>query len=103
MIEIDEPARRLAMLMKLAGIEESVYLNVGASRIAASPTEYEDRTTPDGKTSSVHWVRFRFTPEQVAAFKNPNETVILGVEHRNYGHMAVMPTDTRVELAKDFD
>jgi len=71
MIEIDEPDRRLAMLMKLAGIEESVALTIGARRIAATPTDYEDRTTPEGKTSSVHWVRFSFTPQDIAAFKNP--------------------------------
>ena len=103
MIEIDEPARRLAALMKLAGIEESVTMIVGAARIAAAPTDYEDRTTEEGKTSSVHWVRFTFTPQQIAAFKNPNETVLLGISHPNYGHMAVVPPEIRAELAKDFD
>ena len=103
MIEIDEPARRLAALMKLAGVEESVTMMVGAHRIAATPTDYEDRTTEEGKTSSVHWVRFTFTPEEIAAFKNPNETVLLGISHPNYGHMAVVPPDTRAELARDFD
>jgi hypothetical protein len=103
MIEIDEPARRLAMLMKLAGIEESVYMTIGARRIAAAPTDYEDRTTPEGKTSSVHWVRFRFTPDEIAAFKNPSESVVLGIAHENYGHMAVISADARSELAKDFD
>jgi len=103
MLEIDEPARRAATLLKLAGIEESVYLSVGAERIAAQPTEYEDRTTEDGKTSSVHWVRFSFTGKQIAAFRNPAETVILGLTHPNYGHMAVLSADIRTELAKDFD
>jgi Protein of unknown function (DUF3501) len=103
MIEIDEPARRLAMLMKLAGIEESVYMTIGARRMTASPTDYQDRTTPDGKTSSVHWVRFGFTADEIAAFKNPNEIVVLGIAHHNYGHMAVVAPDTRSELAKDFD
>src|SRR5882762_10529918 len=95
MIEIDEPARRAATLLKLAGIEDSVYMALGASRISATPTDYEDRTTPEGKTSSVHWVRFRFTPDQIALFKNPNESVILGLTHPNYGHMAVVPAETR--------
>jgi hypothetical protein len=103
MIEIDEPNRRLAMLRKLAGIEESTYLTVGAQRINGTPTEYEDRTTPDGKTSSVHWVRFSFAPEQIAAFKGGNENVVLGISHPNYGHMAVMTPEIRAELAKDFD
>jgi hypothetical protein len=103
MLEIDDPNRRTAMLMKLAGIEDSVSMTIGNRRIAATPTDYEDRTTPDGKTSSVHWVRFRFTPEEIAAFKNSSETVVLGIAHPNYGHMAVVPPDTRAELAKDFD
>ena len=103
MIEIDEPNRRLAALMKLGGIEESVHLIIGSEKIKASPTEYEDRTTQDGKTSSVHWVRFAFTRQQIAAFKNPAETVVLGIEHPQYGHMAVVPQDVREELAKDFD
>ena len=103
MIEIDEPQRRTAVLLKLAGIEESVYLTIGSLRIAATPTEYEDRTSDDGKTSSVHWVRFTFTPEQIDAFKNSRETIVLGTAHPSYGHMAVISPEIRAELARDFD
>jgi len=103
MLEIDEPTRRAATLLKLAGIEESAYLQIGAEKIQGKPTEYGDRTSEDGKTSSVHWVRFSFTPSQVAAFKATAGSVILGLAHRQYGHMAVVPADVREELAKDFD
>jgi len=102
MIEIDEPPRRAAVLHKLAGVENSVYLTVGATRINATPTDYADRTSDDGKTSSVHWVRFSFTPEQIAAFRNSSEQAVLGIAHPSYGHMAVMSPDVRAELAKDF-
>jgi len=54
MLEIEEPNRRTTMLMRLAGIEESAYLQIGAEKIEGKPTEYGDRTTDDGKTSSVH-------------------------------------------------
>jgi hypothetical protein len=103
MIEIDEPNRRTATLMKLAGIEESIYLQIGAETIPGKPTEYEDRTTEDGKTSSVHWVRFVFTRAQIAAFRSAAGTVVLGLAHPQYGHMAVVPAEVREELAKDFD
>jgi Protein of unknown function (DUF3501) len=103
MLEIDEPNRRSAALMKLAGIEESVYLQIGAEKIQAKPTDYKDRTTEDGKTSSVHWVRFRFTRAQIAAFKSESVSVILGVSHPQYGHMAIVPSEARAELGKDFD
>jgi hypothetical protein len=102
MLEIDDPLRRVSVLKRLAGIEDSVHLDVGGVRITATPTEYGDRTTPDGKTSSVHWVRFSFTPEQVAAFRTGKDPVILGIAHENYGHLAIVPAEVRAELAKDF-
>jgi hypothetical protein len=103
MLEIDEPNRRAAMLLKLGGIEESITMSVGDTLIKATPTEYEDRTTEEGKTSSVHWVRFAFTKDQIAAFKAPDTKVVLGIDHPNYGHMALLAPSVRGELAKDFD
>jgi hypothetical protein len=100
MLEIEDADRRNAVLLTLGGIEETVFLEIGGDTIRATPTEYDDRTTPDGKTSSVHWLRFKLTPDQIARFKN--ERVVLGVSHRNYGHMAVLTTETRAALAKDF-
>jgi hypothetical protein len=100
MLEIEDAATRDRTLLTLGGIEETVFLDIGRERIKASPTEYEDRTTPDGKTSSVHWLRFSFAPEQIAKFKREN--AVLGIAHRNYGHMAVLPDAVRAELAKDF-
>jgi len=102
MLEIEDPVRREAQLKQLAGIEERISLEVGNERIKAAPTEYEDRTTPDGKTSSVHWVRFVFTPEQQKQFVDPSTRVLLAIEHPNYGHMAVVSPETRAELSKDF-
>jgi hypothetical protein len=100
MLEIEDAVMRDRTLKTLGGIEETIFLDIGKERVEATPTEYEDRTTPDGKTSSVHWVRFSFTPEQIAKFKS--ESVVLGVAHGNYGHMAVIPDAVRAELAKDF-
>ena len=102
MLEIESVGVRNRELFRLAGIEESIYIELNGERIAATPTEYDDRTTPDGKTSSVHWVRFTFTSEQIAKFKNPAIAAILGVAHPAYGHMAVIPPDVRAELSKDF-
>lgn len=103
MLEIDDPVRRAATLLKLAGIEERVAMDVAGLRVEGTPAEYEDRTTPDGKTSSVHWVRFAFTSEAIARFRNGDGRVVLEIAHPNYGHMALLPQATRAELAKDFD
>ena len=102
MIEIEDADRRDRELKKLGHVEDSAFLEIGAARIAGTPTDYEDRTTPDGKTSSVHWLRFRFTPAQIAAFRAGPERVVLGFTHPNYGHMAVMPDTVRQALAGDF-
>src|ERR1700759_1806345 len=100
MLEIEDETRRNAVLLTLGGIEETVFLEIGGDVIRATPTEYDDRTTPDGKTSSVHWLRFKLSKDQIAHFKR--ERVVLGVEHRNYGHMAVLGEETKAALAKDF-
>ena len=44
-------------------------MEIGGDAHRATPTEYDDRTTADGKTSSVHWLRFKLTPEQIARFQ----------------------------------
>lgn len=100
MLEIEDEKRRNAVLLTLGGIEEHVFMEIGGETVRATPTEYDDRTTADGKTSSVHWLRFKLTQEQIARFAN--ERVVLGVSHPNYGHMAVLNAESRAALAKDF-
>jgi hypothetical protein len=100
MLEIADGTRRASTLLTLGGIEESVFLEIGGEMVKAAPTEYDDRTTADGKTSSVHWLRFALTKEQVARFRT--EKVVIGLSHRNYGHMAVLTDETKAALAEDF-
>jgi hypothetical protein len=100
MLEIEDANRRNTTLLTLGGIEESIFIEIGGVRILATPTEYDDRTTPDGKTSSVHWLRFKLPPELIARFKT--DRVVIGIDHKNYGHMAVLGDDTRAALARDF-
>jgi hypothetical protein len=70
MLEIEDANRRNAVLLTLGGVEENVFLEIGSGTIHATPTQYDDRTTADGKTSSVHWLRFAFTPEQKQRFRD---------------------------------
>jgi Protein of unknown function (DUF3501) len=102
MLEIEDATRRNEVLLTLGGIEESVFLEIGGDVIAATPTDYDDRTTADGKTSSVHWLRFKLAADQIARFRAGSERVVLGLAHPNYGHMAVLSGEARSALAKDF-
>lgn len=103
MIEIEEPVRRARVLAELGGIEECIALEVNGEPIRAVPEEDVDRTTAEGKTSSVHFLKFPFTPEQVKAFSASEGRVILAVSHPKYQHMSVLPSDVIAELARDFD
>ena len=100
MLEIEDADRRHHTLLTLGGIEETVFMEIGGETVKATPTEYDDRTTADGKTSSVHWLRFKLSKEQIARFLT--ERVVIGISHRNYGHMAVLGDETKAALATDF-
>jgi hypothetical protein len=102
MIEIDEPIRRKRILDTLGGIEDTAFLRVGAEMIVGLPEADADRTSAEGKASSVQFVHFPFTVDQIAAFSSPDAEVVLGFSHPNYRHMAVMTEAVRAELTTDF-
>src|ERR1700674_369458 len=66
MFEIDDPMRREKALGELGHVEETVYCEIGGQRVNATFETDVERTTEEGKTSSVHFLRFRLTPQQVA-------------------------------------
>ncbi len=103
MIEIDDPDRRKRILNRLGGIETTTFMTVNGERIAGAAEEDTDRTTAEGKASSVQFVHYKFTPAQIAAFRTPGAQVVVGVSHENYNHMSVLPDNVREALASDFD
>lgn len=102
MIEIDDAVRRARVLSQLGGVEETASIEVGGERVVGKAEQDQDRTTSEGKASSVQFVHFPFTQAQIAAFREPNTRVILGLSHPNYSHMAVLSEATRASLAEDF-
>ena len=104
LIEIDEPARRARELTRLGGIENAMSLQFAGETVKGVPTDDQERTDPEtGKTSSVHFIRFPFTPAQIAKFRSANAKAVLAIDHPNYGHMAQLPEAVRAELAGDFE
>jgi hypothetical protein len=107
MFEIEDPVRRERELARLGGVELQIYMVVGgaakAVRVHAQQIGDDERTRADGKTSSVHFLRFAFPAEAVAAFKKPGAEVVLEIAHPAYAHMARLPEPVRAELAGDFD
>jgi len=103
MFEIDDPTRRALVLARLGGIEDHVFLDIAGQRIRGEPDPTRENTSPEGKASSVQFLRFPFTKDRMARFKAPGAQVIAGFDHPSYGHMAVLPEPVRAALAKDFD
>lgn len=104
MFEIDDPMRRLAILRSLGGVEDHMFLQIGDQKTYAATAADDDidRTTDDGKTSSVHFMRFTLTPEQISAFKDTGTQILAGCDHAEYGHIAMITPASRAELASDF-
>ena len=102
MFEIDDPTLRVDFLGKVGGIEEKVYIKVAEEKIRAVPETDIDRTSAEGKASSVQFVHFNFSAEQIKKFKEPNTEVVIFINHSLYNHMTKISKDTKIALAKDF-
>jgi hypothetical protein len=102
MLEIDDPDRRARELMRLGGIEHRAFIEVNGDKIRAEADPTRENTSPEGKASSVQFLRFRFAPAQIEAFRRAGTRVMVGFDHPNYGHIAVLPDPVRAALARDF-
>lgn len=103
MFEIDDPIRRANVLARLGGVEETMFIKLGDDKVMGAPEADQDRTNEAGKASSVQFVHFNFSPTQIVRFRAPGQMIVVGMDHPNYAHMAVMPEAMRQELAGDFD
>ena len=103
MFEIDNPQVRLQTLLSLTDVELTAYIEVNGVKAYARPEQEVERTSADGKTSSVHFLHFDFEATQIAAFGAEETKVILGIEHENYAHMTALGAETKASLAADFD
>ena len=103
MFEIDDPDRRAAELGRLGGVEHTISLTIGEETLAALADADAERSTAEGRTSTVHFLHFPLSDAQAAAFRDPAQEVVLGFGHPNYAHMSVLGRTVREELANDLD
>lgn len=102
MFEIDDPVRREATLARLGGVEDCFFVQIGADKVMGVPEGDVERTREDGKTSSVHFLRFPLKPEHTIVFRDPATQILIGCAHDQYSHLAGLSPATRAELARDF-
>ena len=102
MFEIDNPISRAAFLGKVGGIEEMVFMKLNGETIKAVPEEDVDRTSAEGKASSVQFIHFNFTDEQIQKFKSNDVNIELGMDHKEYSHTTKLSKENISSLSADF-
>ena len=102
MFEIDNPVSRSSFLGKVGGIEENVFLKINNEIIKAIPEQDVDRTSEEGKASSVQFIHFKFNDDQISKFKSNNVSVDLGINHKEYSHTTKLNEDNIKSLSADF-
>lgn len=100
MIEYPEEAERRAMLARLKGVENRVWVQVmDFARVYAIADEDLERENEE-KTSSVHFLRFELTPEMIASAR-AGAAIAMGVDHPAYASEVVAAQNVRDSLAGD--
>ena len=103
MFEIDNPISRAAFLGKVGGIEETVFMKINGEKIKAVPEEDVDRTSAEGKASSVQFIHFNFTDDQIEKFRSNSAEIELGIDHKEYSHSTKLSKENIASLSADFN
>ena len=102
MFEIDNPVSRASFLGKVGGIEEKVFMRIDKELIKAIPEKDVDRTSAEGKASSVQFIHFKFTDNQIEKFKSNLSIIEVGINHKEYSHSTKLNEQTIKSLSADF-
>ena len=102
MFEIDNPVSRSDFLSKVGRIEEKIFIKIDGEVIKAIPEEDIDRTSAEGKASSVQFLHFKFTDKQIQKFKSNNIEVEIGIDHKEYSHTTKLSDINISSLSSDF-
>ena len=102
MIEFPDEEERKVKLAELVNVENRTYIQIqGFDRVYAIADEDLERANSE-KTSSVHFSRFEFTTDMVAAIKN-GAAIAMGSDHPNYSYRVdEIDPETQGSLIEDF-
>ena len=102
MIEFPDEEERKVKLAELVDVENRTYIQVqGLDRVYAIADEDLERANSE-KTSSVHFSRFEFTADMIAAIKN-GAAIAMGSDHPNYNYRVdEIDPETQGSLIEDF-
>ena len=78
-------------------------MKVDGDLIKAVPEEDVDRTSSEGKASSVQFIHFKFNEQQIEKFKSNSSDIMLGIDHVEYSHTTKLSDVVIKSLLADFN
>ena len=82
--------------------EEKIFMKIDNEEVKAVPEADVDRTSAEGKASSVQFIHFKFNDDQINKFKSGNTSIELGIDHKEYAHTTKLTEDNIKSLSDDF-
>jgi len=102
MFEIDNPISRAAFLGKVGGIEKKIFMKIDNELVNAIPETDVDRTSAEGKASSVQFIHFKLNDDQISKFNLDSSNIEIGIDHKEYAHTTKLTEDNIKSLLADF-
>lgn len=99
-IEITEEGRIRQDLHQFIGMtdNQSLVLVIGSVQVVAV---FEPGRSEEDKISSVHYIRFPFSPDQLNLFRNTSIPAFFRISHKSYVHEFAIPSAMRTSLIED--
>jgi exonuclease V gamma subunit len=99
-VEVTEQAQIRPTLERLVGIDEHVFLWIGADMVQAT---FEAGRSTQEKISSVQYLRFKLTAASAEAIRDERVPIKLVIDHPAYQHTLELSNETCHELARDLE
>ena len=94
----DSMTERKTFLSKVVNLPQHTYLSVNGEK---NIPVFDPRQGSEDKLSSVQYVKFNLSPEQVEAFNKSESIITLGFDHSEYSHEHQLSSEQKDILYQD--
>jgi hypothetical protein len=98
LIEIDDMDERKSFLSKIVDLPSHTYLEVDGEKIVPV---FDPRQGSEDKLSSVQYLKFDLSEEQVQKFNQSGTIIVLGFDHSLYTHEQELSDEQKSTFYKD--
>ncbi len=98
-LEIEDQTDLRGELLKFLGIDERVFLRIGADH--AIRARFEEGRSKEDKISAVQYITFGLTPDEAEALRDRDAGIV--VDHENYRAEVRLTAATKAELLSDLE